>query len=187
MIASPTDYGIVIAKDVMVPMRDGVRLATDIYRPATDGEPVAGRFPTILGRTSYDKNSPQMWVEPVADFFTPRGYVVVLQDLRGRYHSEGTGQYFHIVNPHEGEDGYDTVEWIAAQPWSNGKVGMIGSSHGAIVQQVAGAPAPAAPDDHLARRRPDQHLRPPGARGRRDGAAHVRRALPARPRRPGVA
>lgn len=129
-------YGIVISKDVMVPMRDGVRLATDVYRPAIDGEPAPGQFPTILGRTSYDKNSPQMWVEPVAEFFTPRGYVVVTQDLRGRYRSEGTGQYFHTANVNEGRDGYDTVEWIAAQPWSNGRVGTAGSSHGAIVQSM---------------------------------------------------
>ena len=129
-------YGIVVARDVMVAMRDGVRLATDIYRPAIDGEPVAGRFPTILGRTSYDKTDPNMWVRPVADYFVPRGYAVVLQDLRGRQKSEGTGQYFQTCNPTEGPDGYDTVEWVAAQPWSNGRVGVTGSSHGSIVQQV---------------------------------------------------
>ncbi|MER3436656.1 MAG: antibiotic hydrolase, partial [Chloroflexota bacterium] len=123
----PPEYGIVIAKDVMIPMRDGVRLAADIYRPAVNGEPVPGRFPTILGRTSYDKTSPWLWVEPVANFFTPRGYVVVIQDLRGRYKSEGRGQYYHVANPHDGRDGYDTIEWIAAQPWSNGRVGMVGS------------------------------------------------------------
>ncbi len=62
MSGSVSHCGIVIAKDVMVPMRDGVRLATDIYRPGLAGEPIEERFPTILGRTSYDKNSPQMWV-----------------------------------------------------------------------------------------------------------------------------
>ncbi len=136
MTGSETEYGIVVAKDVMVPMRDGVRLATDVYRPAVDGEPVAGRFPAILGRTSYDKSSPQMWVEPVGVFFARRGYVAVVQDLRGRHRSEGTGQYFHTANPNEGGDGYDTVAWIAEQPWSNGRVGTVGSSHGAIVQAV---------------------------------------------------
>ena len=55
-------------------------------------------------------------------------------DLRGRQRSEGRGQYHHAVNPHEGPDGYDTVEWIAAQPWSNGRVGTVGVSHGAVVQ-----------------------------------------------------
>lgn len=120
----------------MVSMRDGVRLAADIYRPALDGEPIPAPFPTILARTSYDKQA-QRYVESIPGYFTPRGYVVVLQDLRGRYRSEGRGQYFHTANPTEGPDGYDTIEWIAAQPWSNGKVGMVGSSHVAMVQTVA--------------------------------------------------
>ena len=129
-------YGTIIAKDVMVPMRDGVRLATDIYRPATNGEPEAGQFGTILLRTSYDKAA-QRYVSTIADYFTPRGFVTVQQDLRGRYRSEGTGQYRHTANEHEGRDGYDTIEWIAAQPWSNGKVGMVGSSHPGLVQTHA--------------------------------------------------
>ncbi len=120
-------YGIVIAKDLMVPMRDGVRLATDVYRPARDGEPPPGPFPALLARTSYDKSA-QRYVDTIPDFFVPRGYVVVLQDLRGRYRSEGTGQYFHTANEHEGRDGYDTVEWIAAQPWSNGRAEWNGKS-----------------------------------------------------------
>lgn len=130
-------YDLLIAKDIMVPMRDGVRLATDIYRPAQNGEFVPGKFPCILGRTSYDKNSEWLWVEPIARWFTQRGYVVAIQDLRGRHGSEGTGQYFHCANVNEGPDGYDTIEWLASQPWSNGRVGMVGNSHGAIVQTVA--------------------------------------------------
>ena len=94
MNESESKYGIAIFKDVMVSMRDGVRLATDIYRPTLNGELVPGAFPTILGRTSYDKNSPQMWVEPVAEFFTQHGYVTVIQDLRGRQRSEGIGAIF---------------------------------------------------------------------------------------------
>jgi uncharacterized protein len=129
-------YGIVIAKDVMVPMGDGVRLAMDIYRPARDGEALPGEWPTILARTSYDKSA-QRYVESIPNFFTPRGYVVVLQDLRGRYRSEGFGQYFHTANAREGQDGYDTIEWLAAQPWSNGRIGMVGSSHVAMVQTAA--------------------------------------------------
>jgi putative CocE/NonD family hydrolase len=129
-------YSIMIARDVMLPMRDGVRLAADIYRPAEQGEPVQGQFPTILARTSYDKSA-QRYVDSVPNFFTPRGYVVVLQDLRGRYRSEGFGEYFHTANPREGIDGFDTIEWIAAQRWSNGKVGMVGSSHVAMVQTAA--------------------------------------------------
>jgi putative CocE/NonD family hydrolase len=117
----------------MLPMRDGVRLASDIYWPAQDGRVVAGPFPTILLRTSYDKTAPR-YVDGIANFFTPRGYATVLQDLRGRYASEGTGQYYHCSNVNEGRDGYDTVEWIAAQSWSNGRVAPVGASHPAIIQ-----------------------------------------------------
>ncbi|MBA2474606.1 MAG: CocE/NonD family hydrolase, partial [Actinobacteria bacterium] len=131
MSAAPP-HGIVVAKDVMVPMRDGVRLATDLYRPAADGEPIEGRLPTILCRTPYDKTDRRY--SEIADFFTPRGYAVVLQDLRDRYRSEGTGDYAHTITPHEGRDGYDTVEWIAARGWSNGRVGTVGSSYAAITQ-----------------------------------------------------
>lgn len=133
-----SNYGIVAAQNVMVPMRDGVRLATDIYRPAdTNGNPLPGRFPVILGRTSYDKSNPVIWVNPVANAFVSRGYVVLLQDLRGRGLSEGTGDYFHTANQKEGIDGYDTIEWAATQDWCNGRVGMVGASHGGIVQNMA--------------------------------------------------
>ena len=135
-MSSQADYGIVVARDVMVPMRDGVRLATDIYRPARDGEPLPGPWPTILLRTSYDKRA-QRYVGTIAEFFTPRGFVTVQQDLRGRQNSEGYGSYRHTANAKEGMDGYDTIEWIAAQPWSNGRVGMVGSSHPGLVQTHA--------------------------------------------------
>ncbi len=140
MVSQP-DYGILIAKDVMIPMRDGVRLASDIYFPARDGERVPGPWGTILLRTSYDKAAAR-YIDTIAAFFTPRGYVTVQQDLRGRYNSEGAGQYWHAANPHEGRDGYDTIEWIAAQPWSNGRVGMVGSSHPGLVQTHAALHAP---------------------------------------------
>ena len=137
MTDSPS-FGIVSSHNVMVPMRDGVRLATDVYRPADEnGNAVEGRFPVIVGRTSYDKSNPVIWIEAVANAFVPRGYVVVLQDLRGRGDSEGTGDYFHTANQKEGLDGYDTIEWAAGQPWSYGKVGMVGASHGGIVQNMA--------------------------------------------------
>lgn len=96
-------YGIVMAKDVMVRARDGIGLASDVYRPARDGEPVDGRFPTILCRTPYDKTD-RRYTE-IADFFVPRGYAVVLQDVRDRYRSEGTGDYEHTITPHQGRDG----------------------------------------------------------------------------------
>ena len=125
--------GVAVFKDVMAPMRDGVRLAADVYLPADGAELRPGRHPTILARTSYDKSS-QRYVEPIGHSFARRGYAVVIQDLRGRAASEGVGQYFHTANPHEGTDGYDTVEWIAAQPWSSGRVGTVGSSHVGLVQ-----------------------------------------------------
>ena len=76
MPLSQPEYGIIVAKDVMVAVRDGTRLATDIYRPAINGEPVPGQFPTILIRTSYDKAAGR-YVDTIANFFTPRGYVTV--------------------------------------------------------------------------------------------------------------
>jgi putative CocE/NonD family hydrolase len=132
MNLSPVEYGMVIFKDLMIPMRDGVRLATDVYRPACDGEILPGPFPALLCRTPYVKSSAR-YVE-IADYFCPRGYVVILQDLRGRGQSEGMGQYYHVANENDGRDGYDTVEWMAAQPWSNGQVGAVGSSFAALVQ-----------------------------------------------------
>ncbi|MXZ36195.1 MAG: CocE/NonD family hydrolase, partial [Acidobacteria bacterium] len=132
-MGSPEPFQVAVFKDLMIPMRDGVRLAADIYRPARNGEVLPGPFPALLVRTSYDKQA-EWLIDEVADCFTPRGYVLVLQDLRGRHRSEGTGQYFHTVNETAGTDGYDTVEWIAAQPWSNGRVGAMGSSHLALVQ-----------------------------------------------------
>lgn len=125
-------YGIVQSKDVMVQARDGIGLATDVYRPARDGELVEGRWPTIVCLTPYDKTE-RRYTE-IADFFVPHGYAVVLQDLRDRHRSEGTHEYFHTVTPHTGTDGYDTIEWIASRPWSNGRTGMVGSSYAGITQ-----------------------------------------------------
>ncbi|HEY4349163.1 MAG TPA: CocE/NonD family hydrolase [Gaiellaceae bacterium] len=125
-------FGIVLSKDVMLAVRDGIHLATDVYRPGRDGELVEDRFPTIVCLTPYDKTE-RRYTE-IADFFVPHGYAVVLQDIRDRHRSEGTKEYFHSATPHTGTDGYDTIEWIAAQPWSNGRTGMVGSSYAAITQ-----------------------------------------------------
>ncbi|SFZ86460.1 hypothetical protein SAMN02983003_3642 [Devosia enhydra] len=134
---------VTISRNVMIPMRDGVRLATDIYRPALDnGDPAPGPFPVILTRTSYDKSNPVMQVEPVGQFFAAHGYAVAIQDLRGRGQSEDVGNYHHVANPAEGDDGYDTVEWLAAQPWSTGMVGMVGTSHSAVCTNAAALKSP---------------------------------------------
>jgi putative CocE/NonD family hydrolase len=110
----------------MVPMRDGVRLATQVFLPG--GDP--GRLPVILERTPYGKATDP---SPNYSSFVERGYAVVVQDVRGRYDSEGS---FDPLRQ-EGPDGYDTLEWIASQSWSNGKVGMIGGSYRGIVQWKA--------------------------------------------------
>lgn len=127
---SKVEYDIAIMKDVMVPMRDRVGLATDVYRPVRAGGVVEGRFPALLERTPYNKERKSN-VEK-AYYFVKRGYVFVVQDCRGRFKSEG--EFYGYGN--EPPDGYDTVEWVAEQPWSNGKVGTMGTSYGGWVQSA---------------------------------------------------
>jgi len=128
----PPYDAVLFAKDVMVPMRDGVRLATDIYRPTRGGAPVAERLPVLLQRTPYGKGASNLVEQAMG--FARRGYVVALQDLRGRYGSEGTFQKYDDVTA---PDGYDTVEWLARLPYADGKVGMWGTSYGAHTQADA--------------------------------------------------
>src|SRR5580704_17234069 len=92
-------YGIAESKDVMVAMRDGVKLAADIYRPAQNGQLVDGKFPVILMRTPYNKEDSAQ----SANSFVSHGYVVVLQDVRGRYKSEGHWRP-HYDDPNDGFD-----------------------------------------------------------------------------------
>jgi len=120
----PGPYEVQIDRDVMVPMRDGVRLATDVYLPAQDGKRLSQRLPTILSRTPYSKGTAELG-QPDARYFTSHGYAVVYQDTRGRYKSEGVWHW--MVD--DGPDGYDAAAWIAQQPWSDGKIGMIGTSY----------------------------------------------------------
>jgi len=123
-------YEIVTTRNVMVAARDGVRLATDVYAPGRGGS-TTGRFPTIVERTVYNKDST---AEDVVKYFVPRGYVVVFQDVRGRYHSEGKWRPIRD----DGPDGADLLKWIAEQPWSNGKVGTIGTSYSGATQHAIG-------------------------------------------------
>jgi putative CocE/NonD family hydrolase len=108
--------------DITVPMRDGVRLSANIFRPEE-----AGRFPTILLRTPYGKGHE---ITTHYQTFVEHGYAVVVEDVRGRYGSQG------IFQPLEQEpaDGDDTLNWIARQAWSDGKIGMMGGSYLGIVQ-----------------------------------------------------
>ena len=124
-------FGVVIARNVMLPTRDGTQLATDLYRPARDGEPLPGPFPCVLTRTPYDKSAPLTIVE--AEFWAKRGYVRAVQDVRGRFASQGD---FYLLRD-EGPDGYDSVEWLAAQPWCDGQVGLLGTSYMACAASAA--------------------------------------------------
>lgn len=116
------------ARQHMVRMRDGIRLATDVYLPDGDGP-----FPAILVRLPYDKNSRYVFMEAVAARAVSAGYAFVAQDVRGKYRSEGLA--FGPVN--EPHDGYDTLSWIAGSEWSDGRVGMFGDSYYGYTQYAA--------------------------------------------------
>ncbi len=112
----------VTEKNIMVPMRDGVRLATDLYEPAKDGVRLAGRFPAIMERTPYNKDgAAQSW----AIYYASRGYVCIAQDTRGRYASEGI---WHMMTD-DVDDGFDTASWVVKQPWSDGGIATLGTSY----------------------------------------------------------
>lgn len=121
-------------RDLPVPMRDGVTLYADVYRPAAPG-----RYPVILLRTPYNKGYSRiayLQLDPMRA--AARGYALVIQDTRGRFASEGEFYTFR----HEIEDGYDTVEWAAGQPWSDGHVGMYGASYMGATQWLAALARP---------------------------------------------
>jgi hypothetical protein len=136
LIAQPdTRHDIVVSKDVMIAMRDGRRLATDIYRPGRNGAPLDGAFPVIMERTPYNKDGGA----GLAGYFVPSGYLVIVQDVRGRYKSEG--RWRPIAD--DPNDGSDTAKWIGMQPWFAGGLGTVGTSYAGATQHalaIAGAP-----------------------------------------------
>jgi putative CocE/NonD family hydrolase len=137
--ASDERYDIVATRNVMVSARDGVRLATDVYAPGRNGT-TTRRFPAIVERTPYNKDTT---ADALTAYFVPRGYVVVMQDVRGRYRSEGKWRPIRD----DGPDGADLLKWIAEQPWSNGKVGTVGTSYAGATQHaiaITNAPSLAA-------------------------------------------
>ncbi len=121
-----------LEKNVAVPMRDGTVLRADLLRPYA-----RGKYPVLVYRTPYGKDD----AEQEFHIFLKaarRGYAVVIQDVRGRYHSEGEFRPYE----NEGRDGYDTIEWAARQPWSNGAVGTFGLSYPGAVQWLAAVESP---------------------------------------------
>jgi putative CocE/NonD family hydrolase len=130
---SAREYDVAVEQKVFVDMRDGVRLACDVYRPAIGDTPVEGSFPTVLERTPYNRARSDLFL--TGNFFASRGYNVVYQDCRGCYDSEGLFKHF-FDDWNEAFDGHDTVEWIAKQPWSDGKVGTTGLSFTGANQQA---------------------------------------------------
>ena len=116
-------HRVVIERDVPMQTRDGITLYADVYRPDTEG-----RFPVLVVRTPYDKSVNMALTEK--DYFPSRGYVVVVQDTRGRFRSEG--DFYPFI--YEAEDGYDAIEWAARLPWSDGNVGTAGQSYLGLVQ-----------------------------------------------------
>jgi len=132
------EYAVTIERNVPAKMHDGITLRADVYRPKADG-----KFPVLLVRTPYDKQGTTYFAMKAA----ARGYVVIAQDVRGRFESEG--EWYTFKN--ESQDGYDTVEWAAALPYSNGKVGMFGGSYVGATQFLAAIAHP----PHLAGICPD--------------------------------
>ncbi len=130
----PETVSFVVERDVPVAMRDGTVLQTDVYRPAG-----VGRFPVLLQRTPYNKETGGLSLVQTDTFRAVRqGYAVVIQDCRGRYRSDGDFTPFL----QEIADGYDAVEWCGAQPWSDGNVGMYGTSYVGATQWLAAVAAP---------------------------------------------
>src|SRR5439155_402364 len=151
-----------VTRDVMVPMRDGVRLATDVYRPPSppDSGATTAKLPTILIRSPYGKEFDPYALGPS---WAAHGYAVVVQDTRGRYKSEGV---WHWLTD-DGPDGLDTVDWISHQSWSNGDVGMWGISYlGGTAHALA-----MAGDAHLKTVIPIDAVSDMGYHGLRNGGA----------------
>jgi putative CocE/NonD family hydrolase len=116
-----------VKKNVAVPMRDGIKLYANIYKPDADG-----KFPVILIRLPYSKNEPYCVMPAYGKYLARKGYACVVEDVRVKYASQG--KYEPFIN--EAADGYDTLDWIASQPWCDGNIGMSGASYYGYTQWV---------------------------------------------------
>ncbi len=129
---APETFNVQVQSGLRAKMRDGVSLVADVYRPKTEAK-AEGKFPVLLIRTPYNRRDPE-----TGFYLAARGYVVVQQDTRGRFASEGEFNPFR----NEMNDGYDTIEWAAALPYSDGRVGMFGGSYVGATQMLAAASNP---------------------------------------------
>ena len=123
------EFAVILERNVEVPMRDGTVLRADVWRPDSSGQ-----FPVLLERTPYDKTTSSESNLGAGDFYASHGYATVIQDVRGRFASDGEFYPFRDDGDGINQDGYDTVEWASAQTWSNGKVGTIGGSYSGATQ-----------------------------------------------------
>jgi putative CocE/NonD family hydrolase len=164
---TPSPFEIIAQLDLRVETRDGVRLATNVFLPGRDGRAAPVRVPAVVARTPYGKDFGTAASLPM--HFVPYGYAVVVQDVRGRYGSEGRWRPLSD----DGADGADLLAWIATQPWSNGKVGMVGTSYVGGTQHalaIEGSP-------HLAALVPVDAMSNPGRFGIRHAGAFELRWL----------
>jgi putative CocE/NonD family hydrolase len=122
-------YEVTIDRDVWIPMRDGTRLAADVYRPSD-----TGRFPAVVERTPYNRAESVILRTRTPQYLAERGFVFVVQDVRGRFGSEGHWYPFRDDGWGARRDGFDTIAWIAEQPWCNGKVATVGGSYAGQTQ-----------------------------------------------------
>lgn len=149
-LVSQAKYQAIREDNVKVKMRDGVRLSVNIFRPKAEG-----RFPALLALSPYGKETQSMQLQPQppsstrwrgyleagnTEYLVSRGYAHIIGDIRGTGQSEG--ECCNLLSKQEAQDGYDIIEWIAQQPWSDGKIGMIGISYFAMVQLIVAGEQP---------------------------------------------
>ena len=135
--ARPAQWKVKVQRNVRVPMRDGVELAADFYFPDAPG-----RFPTVVERTPYNREESVVFRTGTPEYFASRGYLVVVEDVRGRFGSGGVWYPFIVDGWGTLCDGYDTIEWLARHPLSNGKIGTLGGSFAGQTQMLVAPTRP---------------------------------------------
>ncbi|WP_233342838.1 CocE/NonD family hydrolase [Burkholderia cepacia] len=127
---SARQFEYIAEKDIQVPMRDGTLLSQDVYRPSLKGIAIEGKWPVIVERTPYDKSQSKYSI--CGRYFAQRGYVFIVQDVRGRAASDGKFEFLR----NEANDGFDTIAWISEQSWCGEKISTLGISYSTATQQA---------------------------------------------------